>query len=88
MKLHGTAKNAMRKTLTTNLPGHIRLHVREEFLKLIENLVKDRVGRLVASQTLLRQVLVRLGQALDLKQQKVNSGFWMETLIENRNTRI
>ena len=40
--------------------GHVLLHVGEKFLQLIENFVQDGVGRLVASQRLLRQMLVTL----------------------------
>ena len=53
-------------------PGDIRLHVRQKFFELVEDLVKDCVGRLVAGQALLRQVLMRFGQAFDLSKNEQN----------------
>ena len=49
-------------------PGDVGLHVREQLLELVEHLVQDGVGRLVTGQALLREVLVGLGQALDLEK--------------------
>lgn len=46
---------------------HVRLHVGQQLLQLVQHLVQDRVGRLVACQALLRQVLVRFSQAFHLK---------------------
>ena len=55
---------------TWSVPGDIRLHVREQLFELVQDLVKDGVGGLVAAQALLRQVLVRFGQAFDLQEKK------------------
>ena len=59
--------------------GHVRLHVPQQLLQLVQNLVQDGVGRLVPRQRLLGEVLVALGQALGLGEAGVEGDFFFIT---------
>ena len=49
-------------------PADVRLHVGEQLLELVEHFMEDGVGGFITRQTLLGQVLVRLGQTFHLKK--------------------